>query len=134
MIYATMLISLRERLSTGSAEGQRDALSLQADLTEECQWDLEYRSPSYSPPNLVAIQTLAYEHARFSGQSLWQVSVGSVFDRFPTLKIIFDRRLTPWDSAGHDSGRIEMTDSVLMRSLGTARYQRRMTAERPSLT
>jgi hypothetical protein len=112
MIYITMLISLRERLSTGSAERQHDALGLRAELTEECQWDLEYRSPSYSPPSLAAVLTLAYEHARFSGRPLWQVSVGSVFDRFPTLKIIFDRRSTPWDLAGHNSGRIEMTDSV----------------------
>jgi predicted TIM-barrel fold metal-dependent hydrolase len=46
-------------------------------------------APTYSPPGLAAILTLAYEHAFFSGRSLWQLIVGGVFDRFPELKVAF---------------------------------------------
>jgi predicted TIM-barrel fold metal-dependent hydrolase len=46
-------------------------------------------APAYSPPGLAAILTLAYEHAFFSGRSLWQMIVGGVFDRFPELKVAF---------------------------------------------
>ena len=46
-------------------------------------------APTYSPPGLAAILTLAYEHAFFSGRSLWQMIVGGVFDRFPGLTVAF---------------------------------------------
>jgi predicted TIM-barrel fold metal-dependent hydrolase len=46
-------------------------------------------APTYKPAGLAAILTLAYEHAFFSGRSLWQMIVGGVFDRFPDLKVVF---------------------------------------------
>ena len=46
-------------------------------------------APAYTPPGLAAILTLAYEHAFFSGRSLWQMIVGGVFDRFPDLRVAF---------------------------------------------
>jgi predicted TIM-barrel fold metal-dependent hydrolase len=52
--------------------------------------------PSYSPPGMAAILTLAYEHAFFSGRSLWQMIVGGVFDRFPGLKLVFVETEVHW--------------------------------------
>ena len=53
-------------------------------------------APVYSPPGLAAILTLAYEHAFFSGRSLWQMIVGGVFDRFPGLKVAFTETEVWW--------------------------------------
>jgi predicted TIM-barrel fold metal-dependent hydrolase len=68
--------------------------------------------PQYAPKGMAAILTLAYEHAFFSGRSLWQMIVGGVFDRFPALTVVyvetelhwigpalrqFDRRMTAGD-------------------------------------
>jgi len=52
--------------------------------------------PTYSPPGMAAILTLAYEHAFFSGRSLWQMIVGGVFDRFPALKLVFVETEVHW--------------------------------------
>ena len=52
--------------------------------------------PAYSPPGMAAILTLAYEHAFFSGRSLWQLIVGGVFDRFPGLKVVFVETEVHW--------------------------------------
>jgi predicted TIM-barrel fold metal-dependent hydrolase len=52
--------------------------------------------PTYSPPGMAAILTLAYEHAFFSGRSLWQLIVGGVFDRFPDLKLVFVETEVHW--------------------------------------
>jgi predicted TIM-barrel fold metal-dependent hydrolase len=52
--------------------------------------------PTYSPPGMAAILTLAYEHAFFSGRSLWQMIVGGVFDRFPGLKVVFVETEVHW--------------------------------------
>lgn len=52
--------------------------------------------PTYSPPGMAAILTLAYEHAFFSGRSLWQLIVGGVFDRFPELKLVFVETEVHW--------------------------------------
>jgi predicted TIM-barrel fold metal-dependent hydrolase len=52
--------------------------------------------PTYSPPGMAAILTLAYEHAFFSGRSLWQLIVGGVFDRFPDLKLVFVETEIHW--------------------------------------
>jgi len=52
--------------------------------------------PAYSPPGMAAILTLAYEHAFFSGRSLWQMIVGGVFDRFPELKLVFVETEVHW--------------------------------------
>jgi predicted TIM-barrel fold metal-dependent hydrolase len=53
-------------------------------------------APTYSPPGMAAILTLAYEHAFFSGRSLWQMIVGGVFDRFPDLKLVFVETEVYW--------------------------------------
>lgn len=52
--------------------------------------------PAYSPPGMAAILTLAYEHAFFSGRSLWQMIVGGVFDRFPELRLVFVETEVHW--------------------------------------
>ena len=52
--------------------------------------------PSYSPPGMAALLTLAYEHAFFSGRSLWQMIVGGVFDRFPGLKVVYVETEAHW--------------------------------------
>jgi predicted TIM-barrel fold metal-dependent hydrolase len=53
-------------------------------------------SPTYTPPGFAAILTLAYEHAFFSGRSLWQMIVGGVFDRFPELRMVFVETEVHW--------------------------------------
>jgi predicted TIM-barrel fold metal-dependent hydrolase len=53
-------------------------------------------APTYMPPGLAAILTLAYEHAFFSGRSLWQMIVGGVFDRFPSLRVVFVETEVHW--------------------------------------
>jgi predicted TIM-barrel fold metal-dependent hydrolase len=53
-------------------------------------------APSYTPPGLAAILTLAYEQAFFAGRSLWQMIVGGVFDRFPGLKVVFVETQAHW--------------------------------------
>jgi len=52
--------------------------------------------PTYSPPGMAAILTLAYEHSFYSGRSLWQMIVGGVFDRFPRLKLVFVETEVHW--------------------------------------
>jgi len=52
--------------------------------------------PSYSPPGMAAILTLAFEHSFFSGRSLWQMIVGGVFDRFPGLSVVFVETEVHW--------------------------------------
>ena len=53
-------------------------------------------APTYTPPGLAAILTLAYEHAFYSGRSLWQMIVGGVFDRFPRLRVVFVETEAYW--------------------------------------
>jgi predicted TIM-barrel fold metal-dependent hydrolase len=53
-------------------------------------------APTYTPPGLAAILTLAYEHAFYSGRSLWQMIVGGVFDRFPGLRVVFVETEAYW--------------------------------------
>lgn len=53
-------------------------------------------APQYTPAGMAAILTLAYEHAFFSGRSLWQMIVGGVFDRFPGLKMVFVETQAYW--------------------------------------
>jgi predicted TIM-barrel fold metal-dependent hydrolase len=53
-------------------------------------------APVYTPPGLAAILTLAYEQAFFCGRSLWQMIVGGVFDRFPSLKVVFIETQAHW--------------------------------------
>ena len=53
-------------------------------------------APSYTPPGLAAILTLAYEQAFFAGRSLWQMIVGGVFDRFPGLRVVFVETQAHW--------------------------------------
>jgi predicted TIM-barrel fold metal-dependent hydrolase len=69
-------------------------------------------SPAYSPPGMAAILTLAYEHAFFSGRSLWQMIVGGVFDRFPGLKMAFVETEVHWigPALQHFDTRIKMGD------------------------
>jgi predicted TIM-barrel fold metal-dependent hydrolase len=52
--------------------------------------------PTYTPPGLAAILTLAFEHAFYSGRSLWQMIVGGVFDRFPGLQLVFVETEVRW--------------------------------------
>ncbi|HTR71624.1 MAG TPA: amidohydrolase family protein [Mycobacteriales bacterium] len=69
-------------------------------------------APTYTPAGLAAILTLAYEHAFFSGRSLWQMIVGGVFDRFPGIRIAFIETEVRWIGpalALFDS-RVEMGD------------------------
>jgi predicted TIM-barrel fold metal-dependent hydrolase len=69
-------------------------------------------TPAYTPPGFAAILTLAYEHAFFSGRSLWQMIVGGVFDRFPALKVAFVETEVHWigPALHHFDRRIEMGD------------------------
>jgi predicted TIM-barrel fold metal-dependent hydrolase len=53
-------------------------------------------APQYTPPGLAAILTLSFEHAFFSGRSLWQMIVGGVFDRFPALTVAFVETEAHW--------------------------------------
>jgi predicted TIM-barrel fold metal-dependent hydrolase len=46
-------------------------------------------SPAYNPPGFAALMTLAIEHSFFSGRSLWQMILGGVFERFPSLRVAF---------------------------------------------
>ena len=45
-------------------------------------------APDYQPASFASFMVLATEHSFYSGRSLWQLILGGVFDRFPTLKII----------------------------------------------
>jgi predicted TIM-barrel fold metal-dependent hydrolase len=53
-------------------------------------------APTYTPAGLAAILTLSFEHAFFSGRSLWQMIVGGVFDRFPDLRVVFVETEVRW--------------------------------------
>jgi predicted TIM-barrel fold metal-dependent hydrolase len=53
-------------------------------------------TPKYTPAGMAAILTLAYEHAFFSGRSLWQMIVGGVFDRFPDLTVVYVETEVYW--------------------------------------
>lgn len=69
-------------------------------------------APTYSPPGFAAIMTLAYEHAFFSGRSLWQMILGGVFDRFPGLRVAFVETEAYWigPALQHLDRRFEMGD------------------------
>ena len=69
-------------------------------------------APMYAPPGMAAILTLAFEHAFFSGRSLWQMIVGGVFDRFPDLKMVFVETEVHWigPALKHFDSRMEMGD------------------------
>jgi predicted TIM-barrel fold metal-dependent hydrolase len=69
-------------------------------------------APTYTPPGLAAILTLAYEHAFFSGRSLWQLIVGGVFDRFPDLTVVFVETEAYWigPALQHFDRRLSMDD------------------------
>lgn len=56
-------------------------------------------APTYGPPGLAAILTLAHEHSFFSGRSLWQMIVGGVFDRFPRLRVAYVETEAWWIGA-----------------------------------
>jgi predicted TIM-barrel fold metal-dependent hydrolase len=53
-------------------------------------------SPKYHPMGPAAFLTLATEHSFFSGRSLWQMILGGVFDRFPSLKVAYVETETWW--------------------------------------
>ena len=69
-------------------------------------------APTYTPPGMAAILTLAFEHAFFSGRSLWQMIVGGVFDRFPGLKVAFVETEVHWigPALKHFDRRMQMGD------------------------
>ncbi len=69
-------------------------------------------TPTYTPPGMAAILTLAFEHAFFSGRSLWQMIVGGVFDRFPGLKVAFVETEVHWigPALKHFDRRMQMGD------------------------
>jgi predicted TIM-barrel fold metal-dependent hydrolase len=69
-------------------------------------------APTYTPAGMAAILTLAFEHAFFSGRSLWQMIVGGVFDRFPTLKVVFVETEVHWigPALQHFDQRMRMGD------------------------
>jgi len=69
-------------------------------------------APTYTPPGMAAILTLAFEHAFFSGRSLWQMIVGGVFDRFPSLKMAFVETEVHWigPALKHFDRRMQMGD------------------------
>ncbi len=46
-------------------------------------------APKYEPQSFASFMVLATEHSFFSGRSLWQLILGGVFDRFPSLKIAY---------------------------------------------
>ena len=53
-------------------------------------------TPSYHPMGPAAFLVLATEHSFFSGRSLWQLILGGVFDRFPTLKVAYVETESWW--------------------------------------
>jgi predicted TIM-barrel fold metal-dependent hydrolase len=69
-------------------------------------------SPNYTPGGMAAILTLAFEHAFFSGRSLWQMIVGGVFDRFPGLRVAYVETEVHWigPALKHFDERVQMGD------------------------
>ncbi len=53
-------------------------------------------APQYEPPSFASFMVLATEHSFFSGRSLWQLILGGVFDRFPTLRIAYVETESWW--------------------------------------
>lgn len=53
-------------------------------------------SPKFHPAGPAAFLTRATEHSFFSGRSLWQLILGGVFDRFPSLKVAYVETETWW--------------------------------------
>jgi predicted TIM-barrel fold metal-dependent hydrolase len=53
-------------------------------------------SPKYSPAGFAAIMTLAIEQSFFAGRSLWQMILGGVFERFPSLQVVFVEAGAEW--------------------------------------
>lgn len=53
-------------------------------------------APIYAPPGFASIMTLALEHSFYSGRSLWQMILGGVFERFPTLRMAFVETEADW--------------------------------------
>lgn len=90
-------------------------------------------APTYTPPGLAAILTLAYEQAFFAGRSLWQMIVGGVFDRFPGLTVVFVETQAHWIGPvlRDFDKRIAMGDDWMQfaRSLNRARHFSRLPSE-----
>ena len=53
-------------------------------------------APKYGPPGFAAIMTLAIEHSFYSGRSLWQLILGGIFERFPSLRVAFVETEGDW--------------------------------------
>ena len=53
-------------------------------------------APTYAPPGFAAIMSLALEHSFYSGRSLWQMILGGVFERFPSLRVAFVETEADW--------------------------------------
>jgi predicted TIM-barrel fold metal-dependent hydrolase len=53
-------------------------------------------APVYDPPGFAAIMSLALEHSFYSGRSLWQMILGGVFERFPSLRVAFVETEADW--------------------------------------
>jgi predicted TIM-barrel fold metal-dependent hydrolase len=53
-------------------------------------------TPNYHPMGPAAFLVLATEHSFFSGRSLWQLILGGVFDRFPSLKVAYVETESWW--------------------------------------
>jgi predicted TIM-barrel fold metal-dependent hydrolase len=53
-------------------------------------------APDYQPTSFASFMVLATEHSFYSGRSLWQLILGGVFDRFPTLKIAYVETESWW--------------------------------------
>jgi predicted TIM-barrel fold metal-dependent hydrolase len=52
--------------------------------------------PRDYPPGFAAIMAIALEQSFFSGRSMWQMMIGGVFERFPTLRYVLVETMCDW--------------------------------------
>jgi len=83
-------------------------------------------APVFTPPGFAAILTLALEHSFFSGRSLWQMIVGGVFDRFPTLQMVLVETGANWIPF-----KINELDALLEGTDAWTGFARSLNRERP---
>jgi predicted TIM-barrel fold metal-dependent hydrolase len=52
--------------------------------------------PQDYPPGFAAIMAIALEQSFFSGRSMWQLMIGGVFERFPSLRYVLVETMCDW--------------------------------------
>ena len=67
--------------------------------------------PAYNVPGVATIMAIALEQSFYSGQSMWQLMIGGVFERFPRLQYVLTETMADWIS-----GKLRFMDGLASKS------------------